>query len=521
MELDTARLVGQSLMLQFRGPALTPDVRAAMQRMLPCGVVLFSNNIEGYQQVYDLITALQEEAKSLGLPPLVIAIDQEGGTVSRLPVPFVTVPSPMAQAATGETEAATTCARISGQQMRNVGITMNFAPSLDVNNQPANPVIRTRAFSDDPTVVSRFGLAALRGYVESGVIATVKHFPGHGDTAVDSHHGLPVLNHPRAHLDEVELAPFAAAIRAGVPAVMTAHIIFDALDDKPATLSRVVLTDLLRHELGFEGLIVTDAMDMGAIVDRYGHADAAIGAKAAGADVLEMVDTLDRQIAVAEALQGAVSSGALSPSLFQATADRLTALRNAYDIHHSLPPLPPLDPALSDDALAIARRSITIVRDAGSTIPLASSTRLCVIDCQKQRSSIAEDPADRIAAVRDSARHAFEHATYLAVDAEPSTDMIHEAVRRAESSDAVLLLTRDAAIHAPHADLGRRLALARTPLIHAAVRAPYDAHLFPTAAAVLLTYGDPSVSLQALIDVLAGRAQATGTPPVNLDTSRA
>jgi beta-N-acetylhexosaminidase len=520
MAHDTARLVGQSLMLQFRGPTLTAEVQEAMRRILPAGVVLFSNNIEGYQQVYDLITALQQEAKSLDLPPLVIAIDQEGGTVSRLPLPFVTVPSPMAQAATGEPGAAEVSARISGEQMRNVGITMNFAPSLDVNNQPANPVIRTRAFSDNPGVVSRFGLAALRGYVATNVIATVKHFPGHGDTAVDSHHGLPVVSHQRAHLDAVELAPFVAAINAGVPAVMTAHIIFDAFDDKPATLSPAVLTGLLRRELAFKGLIVTDAMDMRAIVDRYGHTDAAIAAKAAGADVLEMVDTLDRQMTVAAGLRNAVDTGVLSADGFHATIDRLTALRTAYDIRHTLPPLRPLNPALHDEALSIARRSITIVRNAASIIPLSSATRLCVIDCQKQRSSLAEDPADRIAAVRDAAKRTFPNATYVAVDAEPPTETVAEAARLADSSDATLFLTRDAATHAPHAELGRRLSRLQPPLIHAAVRAPYDARLLPDAAAVLLTYGDPPVSLQALIDVVSGAAQGEGIAPVALDAAR-
>jgi beta-N-acetylhexosaminidase len=506
-------------MLQFRGPTLTAEVREAMRRILPAGVVLFSNNIEGYQQVYDLITALQQEAKALDLPPLLIAIDQEGGTVSRLPLPFVTVPSPMAQAATGDPESAAACARISGKQMRSVGITMNFAPSLDVNNQPANPVIRTRAFSDNAAAVSRFGLAALRGYVATAVIATVKHFPGHGDTAVDSHHGLPVVSHQRTHLDAVELAPFVSAIDAGVPAVMTAHIIFDAIDDKPATLSPAVLTGLLRHELEFDGLIVTDAMDMRAIVDRYGHTDAAIAAKAAGADVLEMVDTLDRQIAVAEALQDAVTSGALPADPFHATQGRLTALRTAYDIHHSLPPHPPLDPALYDQALAIARRSITVLKEDGPFIPLAPTTRLCVIDCQKQRSSIAEDPADRIAAVRDAANHAFPNMTYVAVATEPSSETIAQVTRLAESSEAILFLTRDASTHAPHAELGRQLGRLQPRLIHAAVRAPYDAHLLPDAAAVLLTYGDPPVSLQALIDVLAGVALGEGTAPVALNAT--
>ncbi len=325
-------------MLQFEGPELTSEVRAALRRIRPCGVVLSSANIRSPEQVSALCRDLQAEARTLGLPPLLIAVDQEGGTVSRLPEPFVTVPSSMAQAATGDTEAAERCAIISGRQLRSVGIAMNFAPVLDVNNQPANPVIRTRSFGDDAASVTRFGLAAVRGYAAVDVIATVKHFPGHGDTDVDSHHGLPVVSHDVAHLQATELAPFVAAIAAGVPAVMTAHIVFPALDEQPATLSRRILTGLLREELGFDGLIVTDAMDMSAIVARYGSAAAAVAAKAAGADVLEMVDTLDTQIAAADALREAAAAGGVPRSCFEATARRLAALRTRYRIDHDVPP---------------------------------------------------------------------------------------------------------------------------------------------------------------------------------------
>src|SRR5829696_4819989 len=172
---ELSRLVGQSLLVQFQGPELTDEVRDALGRIEPAGAVLFSTNITGREQVAQLCRDLQAEAKSLGLPPLIIAIDQEGGTVSRLSSDFVTVPSPMAQAATGDTKATERCAVISGRQLRAVGISMNFAPVLDINVQPQNPVIRTRSFGDDPKLVSVHGLAALKGYEKANVIATAKH----------------------------------------------------------------------------------------------------------------------------------------------------------------------------------------------------------------------------------------------------------------------------------------------------------------------------------------------------------
>ena len=515
MSADLSDLVGQSLMLQFQGPELTAAVRDALRRIRPCGIVLFSSNIRSPEQVAGLCGDLQAEAWSFGLPPLLIAADQEGGTVSRLPGPFVTVPSPMAQAATGDPAAAERCALISGRQLRAVGISVNFAPALDVNTRPTNPVIRTRSFGDDPATVARFGLAALRGYAAAGVIATVKHFPGHGDTEVDSHHGLPVVPHPESRLRATELAPFVAAIAAGVPAVMTSHIVFPVFDEHPATLSRRILTGLLREELGFDGLIVTDAMDMAAIVAHYGRAEAAVAAKAAGADVLEMVAPLETQIAAAEALREAAVSGRLPRSSFEATARRLAALRDLFGATHDPPPSPTLDPDLAEEALAIARRSITALRGA-SMLPLPVETRLAVIDCQRARSSLAEDPVNRTAMFRDAIDAAFPRAGFAPIGEEPSPAALAQARELADASDAILLVTRDAEQNARHAEFARELAMGPIPLVHASTRAPYDAQLLPNVAATVLTYGDPPISLQALVDVLVGRAPAIGTPPVAL-----
>ena len=517
MTTDLTNLVGQSLMLQFGGSDLTPEVRAALRAIRPGGVVLFSSNIDSPAQVAGLCGALQAEARGLGLPPLVIAVDQEGGTVSRLPAPFVTVPSPMAQAATGDPGAAERCALISGRQLRAVGITMNFAPVLDINNQPANPVIRTRSFGDDPAAVTRFGVAAVRGYEAANIIATVKHFPGHGDTAVDSHHGLPTVAHGLDRLRAVELAPFAAAIAAGVPAVMTAHIVFSALDDVPATLSRRILTGLLREEMGFTGLIVTDAMDMGAIVARYGQANAVVAAKAAGADLLEMVDTLDTQIAAATALRAAAESGRLPLACFEDTAARLTALRTRYTITGETSPATAVDPALAAEALSIARQGITVLHGA-ETLPIPADARLVVIDCQRRRSSLAEDPVDRAGILRHAITAAFPRAVTRTIGEDASPDDVSAARALAATGDRVLLVTRDANLAPLHTRLGQDLVAGPCPLIHASVRAPYDAHSLPGAATTLLTFGDPPVSLQALADVLVGKAVAEGISPVALLT---
>jgi beta-N-acetylhexosaminidase len=510
-----ADLVGQSLMLSFPGRYATPELLQALSDTRACGVILFAQNIGTPAELHALNRELQLHAAASGLPPLLIAIDQEGGTVTRLRPPLVTVPSQMAQAATGDPQSAFECARLTGTQLRAFGINLNFAPVLDVNCNPANPVIGTRSFGEQPDAVSELALRALDGYRAAGVIATGKHFPGHGDTDIDSHLGLPTVQHGRERLAQIELAPFQAAIRAGLPALMSAHIVFGALDQQPATLSRAILSDLLRGELGFDGLIVTDALDMQAIAAQMSPGAAAIRSKVAGADVLLPLGSLSSQVEVARALLAALESGELSRELFAATARRLDDLRRSYAISHALPSYAEPAPALYDAALAIARRSITLL-GGGERLPLPRATRLALIDCVLPRFSQAEEALERAALLRSLVLDSFPNTANLALSPELTTDEQAAARSLAEGSELVLLVTRNAALLPAQAALARMLTALGRPLILAAVRSPYDAALLPDAAATLLTYGDPDVSLHALVDVLAGRAEARGSLPVTL-----
>jgi beta-N-acetylhexosaminidase len=529
-------LAGQSLMLSIEGQRLTPAIADLLARTRACGVVLFARNVAGPAQLSALCAALQAEAARLGLPPLLIAMDQEGGTVSRLPAPFVVPPSQQAQAATGDPEAAYAAARISGAQLRACGVNVNFAPVLDVSLNPANPVIGIRGFGADPATVSAFGLAALRGYRDTGVIATVKHFPGHGDTSVDSHHGLPVVPHGRARLDAVELAPFRAAFAAGAPAVMAAHIVFPALDERPATLSPAILRGLLREQLGYDGLVFTDALDMGAIAERYGAPEACVLARAAGADVLLPLGDAANQIAAADALVAALEAGRLALDDFIATADRLVKLRKAYGVgdegrrtKEERPPTaddrrqttdhrPPTGSRPSSvvrrpsaelaeaeqEALELARRGLTR-RDPRGLLPLPADARLAAIDCLLPRFNDAEEAASRAELLRGLLAAAFPRLDHRALMPDAPEAAWRQAIEAAGRADAVLIVTRNAWLVERQAALGAALAGAGAPLIHLAARSPRDGELLPGAAATLLSYGDPPLSLRAAVEALGGR----------------
>ncbi len=288
------------------------------------GVILFRRNVG----TPSAIARLTAELHGLPSQPLV-AIDHEGGRVMRLGEPFTQFPPAAVLGRTRNPALSSQVGRAMAEELASVGIDLNFAPVLDVHSNPANPVIGDRAFAPDPGLVSEMGIALMRGLIDGGVVPCGKHFPGHGDTAKDSHLELPVVDRPRQALDRVELAPFRAAIAAGVPMLMTAHVLYPALDaHNPATLSRTILTDLLRAELGFDGVVVSDDLEMRAIGDHQDIGSAAVATLHAGADALLVCQELSRAVRAAAAIAQAVGDGILERSAIAGAADRVARLRN-------------------------------------------------------------------------------------------------------------------------------------------------------------------------------------------------
>ncbi len=284
---------GQVIAFGFDGVAFTPALRALIESLHPGGVVLFARNVESPRQLAQLDADLQRTVLANGDPGLIISIDQEGGRIARLRKEngFSEFPSAQSIGASSDpTGAARQIARAMAAEMKAAGINMDLAPVLDVNNNPRNPIINDRSFGADPALVAACGVAFIETLQAEHIMAVGKHFPGHGDVTVDSHVTLPVVAHDRARLEAVELAPFKAAIRAGVAGIMSAHIAFPAIDPTPnlaATLSRKVMTDLLRDEMKFTGIRMTDSLEMGALqTNGYPAPVAAVAALQAGADML-------------------------------------------------------------------------------------------------------------------------------------------------------------------------------------------------------------------------------------------
>ncbi|HTL06072.1 MAG TPA: beta-N-acetylhexosaminidase [Gemmatimonadales bacterium] len=289
------------------------------------GIVLLGRNLESPVQIAELTRTLQERAQR----PLLIGIDQEGGRICRLPLPGFTFPGSRALGAIDKPDVTREVSRAIGEQLLALGVNVDFSPTLDINNNPRNPIIGVRAFAEDAVTVTRHGVAAIEGFREAGIMPVVKHFPGHGDTSGDSHLELPCLPVTRERLEEVELVPFRAAIAAGAPAVMTTHILFPALDPQlPSTLSPRILNGLLRTELGFDGLVVTDCLEMKGVADHWSPEEVAVLAIEAGADTLLVCHTRETQARMHDALTAAVRDGRLSEERIARSVARIERARS-------------------------------------------------------------------------------------------------------------------------------------------------------------------------------------------------
>lgn len=317
MPASIRRDIGQLLIGSFPATTIPVELRSLAREFGLGGVILFARNIEAPEQVAELSHDVQALATEL---PLWVSVDQEGGRVARLKAPFTEWPPMAVLGRSGDEALAARFASALAAELKAVGITLDYAPVLDIHTNPKNPVIGDRALAEDADVVARLGAAIIRGLQENGVAACGKHFPGHGDSSVDSHLELPIVEHPPDRIRRVECVPFRAAIKAHVAFIMTAHILVPSMDEeRPATLSRRIVSDLLREELGFDGVILTDDLEMNALAATYTASEAAVQAIAAGCDgvlicralATDRSSDIEVQVEVLEALVHAVEDGGI------------------------------------------------------------------------------------------------------------------------------------------------------------------------------------------------------------------
>lgn len=507
---------GQRLVTGFDGLTLPRETIDAIRRFKIANIILFQRNIGTPAQVRALCANIQDVIASETGHPAFITIDQEGGMVSRLSDSSAAVtPGAQALAATGKPENAYQVGRIIGEELSALGINFNLAPDMDINSNPDNPVIGVRSFGDTPEIVSTYGAQMLRGLREGGVLCCAKHFPGHGDTDVDSHLSLPAIHKSAEALKAWELRSFEAAIAAGVPAIMTSHILFPALEDAhyPATMSRRIISDILRGEMGFSGLVLSDCMMMGAIAKMFGTAPGVLAAIKAGVDLVFVSHDAALAGKAIEIILEACDTGEIDAAEFGASHERILAAK--AKLPKALPPLDTVgSPAHREIVERIMREAITAVPGPDTKLPaLGSDPLFCA--CYPYCATGAFNPsADDFHFALHMARHIGGTGIVSAIN--PDADEIESILRQVPGHSAIVLGTYDALTNPGQLRLREALAQTGLPMVSVALFNPYDLRDLPPGVVGLASYEYDPLALSALADVLQGNCKPQGKLPVKI-----
>ncbi len=480
------------------------------------GIVYFAwtNSVQNPQQIARLSNGVQDAALAQRMEiPSLIGIDQEGGIVARIGPPATQLPGNMALGANGSADDARTAAAINGDELAAMGINWNFAPVADVNVNPANPVIGVRSFSESPELTAELTAAQTEGYLSAGIAGAAKHFPGHGDTAEDSHTKLPVVDHTREEWERIDRPPFQAAIDAGVPAIMTAHIAVPALDPSgdPATISKPIMTGILREEMGYDGVVITDALDMAGASATYGNDRVPVLALKAGVDLLLMPPEFE---VAYDAVLEAVETGELTEERIDTSVRRILRLKHQLGIVDD----PYVDPADVSNHVGtpehvatlqeITDRTTTLVKDKNLPLAAGSGEHVLVTGWGvSTTSTIASKMAER--GVTTEVRETGLNPTDATID---------QVVARAAAADTVVVVTNRAGLSTQlqQAELVRRIHDTGVKVVVAAVRDGYDINRFHQVKNYVATFSYTPAALDSLVRVLFGELNPSGRLPVTI-----
>ena len=505
--------VGQLLMIGFGGTHVTPHIRFWVRERHVGGVALFSRNITGLEQTARFTRELH--ALTADSTPMFVALDQEGGNVVRVREGAMILPGNMALGATR----SPTLAYVAGQglaiDLRLLGFNMNLAPVLDVNSNPKNPVIGVRSYGEKPDLVAELGSWYVRGQQEMGVVAVAKHFPGHGDTQSDSHFSMPSIDADMSRLNEIELAPFRAAIDAGLDAVMTAHIALPRISEDPrvpATLSTRVIGGILREQLGFEGVVITDGLEMQGIVEQYGSGKAAVLAILAGADMPMILWTPKKKEEVYQALLEAVRSGEISHERLDQSVHRILTAKNKRGLFERK--LEPLETVLQGGnknvvhqqvARRIAREAVTLVRNHGDVLPLRSV---------RYRKVAVLAPPGAFASILGKEPNVEVLTVPYIPSRERRKEDVAEAIDIARDADLLVM----AVMNRYHVEMAKQVtkALPYLPVAIVSLASPYYITSVPDIDAYVCTYSYLDDAQTAAANAVLGRAPMLGKLPVTI-----
>ena len=514
-EMTLQEKLGQFLIIGFEEPYLTDDLKAMIKEYKFGNFILFKRNIVDLKQLEALCREIHEVVmEATGIMPF-ISIDQEGGTVVRIMHKAAFYPGSMTLAATNPNNAYEV-GKLMGNHLLSLGINMNLAPSLDVNNNPKNPVIGIRSYSDDPTRVSEYGTKIIEGMQESGLIATAKHFPGHGDVDVDSHLGLPILPYDIKRLEEIELKPFKEAIAAGVKNIMSAHIVFKAIDEEnPATLSKAILQGLLRDKLKYKGLITSDCMEMNAIADTMTTPVGTAAGIVAGIDLACVCHTKERQIDSLKMIKQAIDDNLITNEEIDEKIERILKYKN--QVYKAMTKVffknkAPLDVFKDNKQVRFVQDVVdsSVTHVSGKKLELVGKTIL--LGCKPSAFNCAEDIVDE-GSILDLVKGIKNLDACEYVDDEYSPSIISKALEY----DTIIFASFNAFSNPNQAKMINELNRCHSNLYVISTRNPYDYLVLEGDVNYYTVYECTPNSNRSLVKLIKGEIEAKGKLPVKLE----
>lgn len=506
--------VGQHFMVGFPDTELTPETENYLAEYKIGNIILFQRNVVNNKQLRNLCARIQECVKKNTGHGALIAIDQEGGSVIRLGDDGVNIPGAMAIAAAGGPETARRAGQMTGKQLRAVGVNFDFAPDMDVNCNPDNPVIGVRSYGDTSKQVADYGVEMIRGLQENHVLGCAKHFPGHGDTNMDSHLSLPSVGKSVEELEKMELYPFQRAMDTGVAGIMTAHIIFPALEPEgvPATMSRNIITGLLRQKMGYDGLVVTDCMEMAAIAAYYGTANGAIAALRAGADIVLVSHTAETAKEAILQVEEAVRTGKISADELAVSTERILRVKEEYHIGEITPEYDNTKDL--KETSEMMRAAITGFRFSEGKLPDIGENPLFA-SCYSYRAALVSNVVNRKLSFAEWMKVSYGGESCI-FSPDPEDEEIEYVLSLVKGHSGFVVGTYNGHLRAGQRKLLARLSEVDVPVLEVALGLPYDLCDLPDGIAGLAVWEYTQRSAEAVLEILHGNRFPTGRMPVSL-----
>lgn len=514
-KLSLKEKIGQMIGLAFAGGEYSPELEMQIEDIEAGLIIYFKDNCLNPKQIFELNKTINSKAK---IPPF-IALDQEGGMVARVTTGITQSPGAMAITAGSSKEAAYTLAYNMGKELRHLGFNFNFAPEGDVNNNPANPVINVRSYSENPEVVAEYMHEAVKGYTDALMMSSVKHFPGHGDTAVDSHIGLPIVDFDEERLNSVELVPFKKVIEHDLPGIMASHVMYTSYDDiYPTTLSKKIVQGLLRDKLGFKGLVVTDSLTMKAVWGRFSIEEIVLNGFNSGCDILLLCGArrIEQQKEFAETALRLAEEGKIPLEVIDAAVERILKYKEMFKVGEMAENFTDIENDLEvkervEFAQNVADKSITLIKDSKKVLPLKASDKTLIVFPVIKVVTLVENDDNTLNSLGDFMPFKVDKH-YVSID--PTEEEQNELIELAKQYDKVVYCSYNACFNKTQADLINSLEKDKLAVI--AIRTPYDINVLDVET-YLCSYEASVQAFIALAKVLTNQITATGKVPVTLN----